>query len=364
MTAPRAIPKLKVVVIGGGQAGLSAGHYLQAAGLAGDRDFTILDRAPGPGGAWQFRWPSLTLSTVNGVHDLPGGLSLAEVAPPAAAGEVRASEAIPRYFGAYEDRHRLPVHRPVTVRSVTRQGRRFRLETDRGPLAAEGIINATGTWDAPNRPAYPGAGRFRGRQIHARDYRTADSFAGQAVIVVGAGISAVQILEEISRVAQVTWVSRSQPLFHEGPFTPAHGRAAVARVERRVRAGLPPGSLVSATGLPPSPAIAAARARGILVPQPMFERLTEDGVAWPDGRRQRADAIVWATGFGNALDHLAPLGLVNDRGGIEMTGRLATQVAAEPRLHLVGYGPSASTIGATRAGRAAVEELLRRLAAD
>lgn len=40
-----------------------------------------------------------------------------------------------------------------------------------------------------------------------------------------------------------------------------------------------------------------------------------------------------------------------------MAGRLATQVAADPRIHLVGYGPSASTIGANRAGGAAAREL-------
>jgi hypothetical protein len=36
-----------------------------------------------------------------------------------------------------------------------------------------------------------------------------------------------------------------------------------------------------------------------------------------------------------------------------------TQVAAEPRVHLVGYGPSSSTIGANRAGRAAVAAILK-----
>jgi hypothetical protein len=44
-------------------------------------------------------------------------------------------------------------------------------------------------------------------------------------------------------------------------------------------------------------------------------------------------------------------------GGIIMTGRLATQVSRIPRVHLVGYGPSASTIGANRAGAAAASEL-------
>jgi hypothetical protein len=41
-------------------------------------------------------------------------------------------------------------------------------------------------------------------------------------------------------------------------------------------------------------------------------------------------------------------------GGIRMDG---TRVVVEPRLHLVGYGPSASTVGANRAGRQAVREI-------
>lgn len=41
-----------------------------------------------------------------------------------------------------------------------------------------------------------------------------------------------------------------------------------------------------------------------------------------------------------------------------MSGRLATQVAKDPRIHLTGYGPSASTVGANRASRAAAQELI------
>ena len=83
-----------------------------------------------------------------------------------------------------------------------------------------------------------------------------------------------------------------------------------------------------------------------------------DGVRWPDGTVVRADAILWCTGFRSSLDHLAPLMLREAGGGITMSGRLATKVAKNPRIHLVGYGPSASTIGANRAGGAAASELL------
>jgi NAD(P)H-nitrite reductase large subunit len=99
------------------------------------------------------------------------------------------------------------------------------------------------------------------------------------------------------------------------------------------------------------------RARGVLERRPMFDEITADGVRWADGATLRADVILWCTGFRSALDHLAPLALRGPDGGIVMTGRLATQVAQDPRIHLVGYGPSASTIGANRAGAAAAAEL-------
>lgn len=103
------------------------------------------------------------------------------------------------------------------------------------------------------------------------------------------------------------------------------------------------------------------RERGVLVNRPMFSGIVPDGVRWEDGTFQQADVIFWNTGFRSDLEHLAPLGLVNEHGGITMTGRLATRVASNPRIHLVGYGPSSSTIGANRAGRAAVDELLASL---
>ncbi|ODT14736.1 MAG: pyridine nucleotide-disulfide oxidoreductase [Kaistia sp. SCN 65-12] len=352
--------KVDIAVIGAGQAGLSTAYHLKKLGIPPETGFVVLDQAPRAGGAWQYRWPSLTLSTVNRIHDLPG-LPFADTVD-TTAGEVQAAVAVPRYFAAYEKTFALPVHRPIIVKVVCDRGERFRIETDRINFAARGVVNATGTWEKPYIPAYPGADRFRGRQLHTHDYRAADEFAGQHVVIVGGGISAIQLLDEISRVTSTTWVTRRQPTFREGPFDEAAGRAAVALVEERVRNGEPPASVVSVTGLPVTPAVVAMRQRGVLTRLPMFAEITETGIRWADGTEQRADAILWCTGFRSALDHLAPLGLREmPGGGIRMTGRLATEVARDPRIHLVGYGPSASTIGANRAGAAAARELTRFL---
>ncbi|WP_239103824.1 FAD-dependent oxidoreductase [Microbispora corallina] len=346
--------EVDAVVVGAGQAGLSGAYFLRRFGL----DLVVLDREDGPGGAWRHRSPTLTMEKIHGIFDLPG-------VPRSGAPDPSrpAAEAVPEYYADYERRTGLPIVRPVTVRAVTRgPGDRLVVATSDGAWAARAVVNATGTWTRPHWPYYPGAADFGGRQLHYADYRGPDEFAGLRVVVVGGGHSAAHVLSEIAGVAASTlWVTRRPPEFRDGDFDLDERRAAVARVEARVRAGLPPQSVVGATGLGSSVVVRQALVKGALERLPMFREMIPGGVAWDDGTTAEADAIVWATGFRSALDHLAPLRLRAPGGGIVMDG---TRVVAEPRLHLIGYGPSASTVGANRAGRAAAQEIRRLLAAS
>lgn len=355
-TAP-AVLDVDVVVIGAGQAGLSTAYGLLRQGFEPHTGFVVLDADDGPGGAWQHRWPSLTLTTTHRVHDLPG----LPFAP--ADGTAPAVESVPAYYAEYERHFALPVVRPVRVTAVRRtDGDRFRVESDAGHWTARAVVNATGTWTRPFVPRYPGQDTFRGRQLHTVDYRTPEEFRGEHVVVVGGGASATQLLGEISRVATTTWVTRREPVWRDGVFDEDAGRAVVAQVEQAVREGRRPGSVVGLTGLLTStPYVRDGLDRGVLQRRPMFDRITPDGVEWADGTVQRADVLLWATGFRAAVGHLAPLHLRTPGGGIRMDG---TSVAGEPRLHLVGYGPSASTIGANRAGQSAARQLRRLLRPD
>jgi NAD(P)H-nitrite reductase large subunit len=64
----------------------------------------------------------------------------------------------------------------------------------------------------------------------------------------------------------------------------------------------------------------------------MFSEITRDGVKWEDGKEEKADVILWNTGFKGALEHLKPVLPREENGGIIMAGRLATMVAREPRI--------------------------------
>jgi len=354
-----------VVVIGAGQAGLSAAHHLRRRGfvpagapLAPEPDlgagtFVVFDAETAAGGAWQHRWASLRMATVNGIHELPG--HPVPPADPAAASR----DVLPAYFAEYEERFDLRVRRPVHVSAVRRADDdphgRLLVETDAGAWSASWVINATGTWRRPFWPHYPGQERFAGRQLHVHDYVSADEFAGARVVIVGAGVSAIQLLDEISRVADTFWVTRAEVDWDAGDFDTAARIAAIAGVEERVRRGLPPGSVISVTGQHWTPWARAAQARGVLVRHPMFTGIEEHGVRMPDGSFEPADVILWATGFRADIAHLAPLGLRTAAGGIRVAQGRSLD---EPRLFLIGYGPSQSTVGANRAGRDAVRAIV------
>lgn len=350
-----------VIVIGAGQAGLSAAYYLMRESSKSHLNFLVLDDEMGPGGAWQHRWNSLTLENVNGIHDLPGlGISdLLEIHD----AKIQSNEIIPDYYSAYEKALKLPVLRPQKVLKVVSKEDYFEVTTEDLIYKTKGLINATGTWKNPYIPYYKGIEDFKGIQLHTAHYKNAEEFRGKHVVIVGAGISALQMLGEVSKVTKTTWVTRREPDFRKVEFSEELGRQAVGLVDERVRKGLPPESVVSVTGIPYTAATREMMEKGILKRLPMFDEITENSIKWNNGDEIEVDVIFWNTGFKHSLHHLKDLDLLNEHGGIVMNGRLATQVKNNPRIHLVGYGPSASTIGANRAGRAAVQELLKTLRA-
>jgi putative flavoprotein involved in K+ transport len=346
-----------VVVIGGGQAGLAAGYYLRRQKL----DFVILDAQSTPGGAWQRTWDSLHLFSPAAFSSLPG-----RIMPAQPGQEYPDAGHLVEYLADYEQRYDLPVHRPVRVRAVRRDGERLLVETDAGDWSARAVISAAGTWWRPFLPAVPGREVFAGRQLHTTGYRRPSDFAGQRVVVVGGGNSGAQIAADLALDGiDLTWVTQRPPRFLADDID---GRALFDAATARRRAldegRDDTGGVASLGDIVAVPPVRAARDAGLLKAQPMFDRLTADGVRWSDSTTVRAEAVIWCTGFRPALSHLAPLGLRGVRGHIATDG---TRAVGEPRLHLLGYGDwtgpaSATLIGVGRPTREAVRQVAALLA--
>lgn len=99
-----------VIIIGGGQAGLSVGYFLRRT----KRSFLILDSEDGPGGAWRHAWESLRLFSPATWSSLAGWLM------PATAHGFPPRDEVIDYLSRYEERYALPVRRPVLVDAIER----------------------------------------------------------------------------------------------------------------------------------------------------------------------------------------------------------------------------------------------------
>ncbi len=355
---------MDVAVIGAGQAGLAVAYHLRDLGAR----LAIVDAGPGPGGAWQHRWPSLTLGRTHSRADLPGmreaGLSFAE-----ASSSQPAREVVPAIMERYERAYGLSVARPVRIVRVRATPGGFALEAAPGSpvphLEAKVVVSACGTWTAPRLPDVPGRTLFEGAQYTTPEYPGAEAFRGKRVAVVGGGLSAIGFLDELSTVAtEVRWYTRRPPRIEDDASTELgleRGRRAVLAQDEAAAEGLPLPSIVSVTGIPLTPPVRRLRARDLLHAHPMPIAMTESGMTQADGTDWPADAVIWATGFEHALGHLEPLGIHTDAGGVRVDeGR----VVGVPGLVLAGYAGQASTISAARQARRSARHVRRYLSGD
>jgi cation diffusion facilitator CzcD-associated flavoprotein CzcO len=349
-----------VVIVGAGQAGLSVAYYLRRLGLDPGNEFVMLDRGPGTGGAWQFRWEALRLGYAHRVNDLPGMEELG-VSFDTADRQAPAKQVVADFYARYEEHYDLQVVRPADVTRVEPLLDGFAV-TFEGPYGVRRVttsvlVNATGTWGSPFVPWYPGMNDFAGRHLHTVDYVDAEEFRDRDVVVVGGGTSAIGFVMELENVAaQVVWVARRPIEFlEEQELNIENGVTAVALQDDAARDGRALPSIVSTTGVPRSRRIQAAIDRGLLVARPMFASIEPDGVRWQNGAFQHADAIIWSTGFRPELRHLAPLKLREKAGGVTVGGGVSWR---NPRVFFAGYGPTASTIGAGRAGRSIARQVV------
>ena len=183
---PRHFP---VIIVGGGQAGLSMSWYLCRRGI----DHVILERHV-PGHAWRAeRWDSFCLVTPNWQCQLPG-FPYAGSDP---HGFMLRQEIID-YMDAYIASFNPPVLSGVEALKLCRgPAGEFRLATSAGAFTAEQVVIATGGYHDPIVPCYAERLAPDIVQLHSSEYRNPQSLPAGAVLVVGSGQSGCQIAEDL-----------------------------------------------------------------------------------------------------------------------------------------------------------------------
>ena len=197
-----ALPRsIETVVVGAGQAGLIMSWHLQQAG----RPHVLLERRETLGGGWQDRWDGFRLVGPNWTTGLPG-FAYEEPDPDGFMSRDDVAARMRRYAAVIG----APVHRATAVTRLSADGldgRRFRLETTQGPIAADDVIVATGAFHQPRIPTAAGGFSPRVTQVHAHHYRNAGQLPPGGVLIVGSGQTGVQLAEELHDAGREVWLS-------------------------------------------------------------------------------------------------------------------------------------------------------------
>ena len=300
------------------------------------------------GHVWAEHYDGLRLHTLKQVSALPCRWMPAGLADFPSGAQVR------DYLVDYRRHFGLDVREGVRVESAQRGDRGWYLRTSTGDVQARVLVAATGIWSQPVRPEIPGLERFPGPVVHSAEYRKPVQFAGQRVLVVGAGNSGCEIAARLGGTASAVSLSvRSNVLFVPRPDSVVRSELSAA-VLRRVPASL--GSWLvdrvrpdhSDIGLPPPEARSSETypVVGEELPDAVRAGAVEivggvrgfegDSAEFDDGSSGRFDAVVLATGFRPALDWLDAGAVRYSDQGTPLVDRRWRSVV-EHRLVCVGF---------------------------
>jgi putative flavoprotein involved in K+ transport len=178
---------IDTVVIGAGQAGLSAGYHLKRRGLA----FVILDADARIGDHWREHWDSLRLYSPAAADGLPG------LRFPAPRFHYPSGREMGDYLETYARAFELPVQSGMRVESVEPGpdgGYVVKAGTRR--YAARQVIVATGAFNRPRVPEFAARLDPSIVQLHSSEYQNPSQLQPGPVLVVGLSHSGADIAYE------------------------------------------------------------------------------------------------------------------------------------------------------------------------
>ena len=352
--------KFDTIVIGAGQAGLSAGYHLAQRG----KPFVILDAADRVGGSWLNRWDSLTLFTPSIRDNLPG-MPL--------GGDFRfpTKDELLDYYEKYVATFDLPVRLGVHVDGLFRDGDGFRVTAGAEAYDADHVILATGAHRAPRTPAFAADLSDDIVQLHSADYRNPRQLAPGRVLLVGAGNSGVELAMDLAPSHEVLMAGRTvgeipidirgwqgRLMFPVLWWAWEHVVTERTRPGRKVRAKHleghgDPWIRQKERDIEQAGVRRTARITGVVDGRPQTE----------DGELLDVENVIWCTGFVNGFDWI-------DLPGLDSTGRLDSErgaVVGQPGLYVLGqefqFMFNSHTVGGVGKDAAYVVRQLDRTAA-
>ena len=348
-----------VIVIGGGQAGLSVGYHLQRQGVP----FVILDANARIGDAWRNRWDSLKLFTPRRYDSLDG------MPFPGAANDFPTKDEMADYLESYARHFNLPVRTATRVERLTRNGDDYLVKTAEREFRARHVVVAMSSYQRGRTPAFAAELNPAITQIHSEDYRRPAQLPPGEVLLVGAGNSGAEIAIDLARSGRHVCISGRDVGQVPFPVQNAAARRLLlpilfrvvfhriltrdTPIGRRVRAKMIKGGMplirtrnqdLAAAGVTRVPRMA-----GVRDGYPVLE----------DGSVKRVAGIVWCTGFDMAHSWIEPPVFDSDGEPVQERGI----ARGEPGLYFVGphflYAASSTMIHGI--GRDA-ERVARRIA--
>ena len=176
-----------VIIVGGGQAGLSVGRYLKEFG----HPFIILDKNDGIGVSWRNRYDSLVLDSFakySQLEDFPFNIDPMRQA---------SKDEVVSYLQSFAKYYDITPHFYTEVLNIEKHNNEFIVKTNKGFYKAKFVVLATGPFQ---QPLIPKASEYISKeicQIHSNDYKNPSQLKPGSVLVVGRGNSGTEIVEEL-----------------------------------------------------------------------------------------------------------------------------------------------------------------------
>ena len=334
-----------ITIIGAGPAGLATAYHLQQKNLP----YVVLEKAH-IGEAWRNHYDNLHLHTLKEVSALPG-LPIPDHYP-----RFLSRAQVVDYLEQYAAHFKLNVQEGVTVRGAIYHAyhKSWHLETSAGKMDGQILVAATGIWSTPHRPHFVDEALFKGEIFHAQQYKNAQSYAGQRVLVVGGGNTGTEIAVEMAQAgAETTILIRNGTTFVPYPTSPTLMKTAATLFRylpdrlghlllKPIRAdfthlGLqPPDQLLTqaypVVGYELPEAVAAGRVKLVTAG---IARFTPEGVLLQDNTAVSCDTVVLATGYRPTLDFLAGEVEVDEHGRVQTDRHYRSQ--KNKQLYCLGY---------------------------